>query len=357
VRTSATRNLAAQRLRSQHLAKPDFGSAADVVRWFGAVQAQDFLGAMYAIGLRMRSATESSVEQSVRDGSIVRTWPMRGTLHFVPPEDARWMLKLSEERQIARARPYRERAGVTPEILRGAGRVLEQVLRDGRTMTRAEVYHELDAARLDSGGGRGFYYLKYWAQRGLICLGPRRGKQHTVALLEHWAPRSRKLGRDEGLAELATRYFTSHGPASTQDFAWWGGLGASEARRAVESVRQKLLSESVGGRDYWMTSEAIPAARRRGKAHLLPAYDEFTVAYADRGAVIAAAHLRKAGFGIGPVIIIDGRIVGGWKRRLAKAVVVDLKFLEKPAAGQTSAAAQATRRYAEFIGLPLRRAG
>lgn len=346
-------DLATQRLHSQHLLKPDFRAPADVVRWFGAVQAQDFPGSLYGIGLRVARANERFIEEAVQAGSILRTWPMRGTIHFVPPEDALWMIKLLAGRQNVRAQNQYRKSGLTPAIFRRAAGVLEKSLRDGAQLTRGEIYRSLDAAGIPTTGtDRGFYILAYWAQAGLICLGPRRGKQQTIVLLEEWAPKPRTLSGDEALAELASRYFISHGPATIQDFAWWTGLTMGEARTGLQAVQSKIPAQTIDGRTYWGGPTSKLPQVPGPNVYLLPPYDEFTVAYTDRSAFVDPAVARKAGYGIGPTIIIDGRMAGTWKRtRAADSVTIEFDLLEQLGRKQHAALIRAAQRYADFVDL------
>jgi hypothetical protein len=45
----------------------------------GAVQAQDFAAARWALGLRMHKATATDIERAFNDGTILRTHVMRPT--------------------------------------------------------------------------------------------------------------------------------------------------------------------------------------------------------------------------------------------------------------------------------------
>ncbi len=349
-------DIAAQRLNSHHLSHPDFGSPADVVRWFGAVQAQDYFGSLYAIGLRLPEATEATIEKAVADRAIVRTWPMRGTLHYVPAEDARWMLPLLAQRRIPKNRNIYRRAGLTEADFEKARKVLVKVLDGGKLLTRNDVYKALTAARIKTEPEqRGLHILGYWAQMGLICLGSRVGKQTTVTLLEDWVPAGRMLKGDEALADLARRYFTSHGPATLADCAWWSGLNAAEARKGLQAIRLQLAPLTVDGRTYWSGQAAEVPGATGPSVHLLPAWDEFSVAYKDRRDLVDPALGKEVGYGLGPSIISEGRMVGRWKRTLEKdAAVVELDLIKKLDKKQKAGLEKAALRYGAFIGLPVK---
>ena len=242
-------DIATLRLHNQRLSHTDLTTPADVVRWFGAIQAQDLPGALYAIGLRMPSATEAMVEQAIADKSIVRSWPMRGTIHFMPAEDARWMIKLLAHHLDAKVANNYRKAGLGADVLLRAGEILTKELQGGAQLTRSELYAALNATGIKTGaqGGeqRGMHIIVHWARAGLICITPRHAKQQTFALLDEWIPSGRDLTGDGALAELAMRYFMSHGPATVNDFAWWSGLSMTEARRGLQQVAHNFEHESM----------------------------------------------------------------------------------------------------------------
>jgi hypothetical protein len=343
--------IAGTRLANQGIARPDARSAAEVVRRLGAVQAQDYLNSLWGIGLRMMGGSESAVEQAVARGEIVRSWPMRGTIHFMAAEDARWMLALLARRQNGKIAGVYRRVGLTAESFALAGKTLARVLAGGQHLTRSELYAFLTGEGIETAGEqRGLLILHYWAQEGLICLGPRRGKQATYALLEEWVPSGRQIEGEEALAELARRYFTGHGPATLRDFIWWSGLTLTEARRGLEAVRSQLAVEQVEEREYWSGSggPAHPAAG----AHLLPPFDEFSVGYNDRSAFAGPDFARQAQLVLGPILLVDGRLAGSWRRTLGKrAVTVELRPLTPPDARVRAALAAAAERYARFLEL------
>ena len=343
------------RLNKQGIGLSRFKNPADVVRWFGAVQAQDYLGSLWALGLRLRGSKEVEVEHAVADRSIVRTWPLRGTLHFVAAEDVRWMLGLLGARTIARAAGRCRQLGLDEATFTRSRRVLQRALR-GRQLTRTELADALERGGVATGGQRLIHLLNRSALEGLTCYAARRGKQFTFALLDEWAPSDRSLTRDEALAELAVRYFGSHGPATLRDFVWWSSLTTNDARAGLESIRPRLLNEVIDGRTYWLTSSTPPVEEGKSAAHLLPAFDEYTVAYKDRGAILHPSHTRltnAAGAVLGPTVILDGQAVGTWKRTLKReSVVIETSLWKTLKRDERHALDAAAQRYGEFLGLP-----
>jgi hypothetical protein len=346
-------NLPHHRLHSQCIAATTFDDPAGPVRWLGAIQAQDYLGSLWAIGLRARNATEASVERAIAERAIVRTWPMRGTLHFVAADDAHWMLELLAARAVAASAGRLEREYGLDEKLVGRSReVVGRALEGGRRLTRDAMYRTLERARISAAGGRGLHITWRLAHDRLICFGPREGRQQTFVLLDEWVPRSKRLARDEALAELARRYFTSHGPATVQDFAWWSGLLLSDATDGLDMASGDLVSTDFAGKRYW-ASPSTKAYRSSARAFLLPAFDEYSVAYRDRSALVGSARARPAG-GLDllrPAIVVDGHVVGTWTRTLGRdSVTCEVSPFTKLGTTARRAVAAATRRYAAFLG-------
>jgi hypothetical protein len=344
-----------QRLRTQRLAGAGFGAPADVVRWFGAVQAQDYPGALWAVGMRTSGVTEADVEQAVTARTIVRTWPLRGTLHFVAPEDVRWMMKFLAPRMIERAALRFKQLELDARTFARSAAVFVKALEGGRQLSRPRLYGLLERARIRTGDSRGLHILWRCAHDGLICFGAREARQHTFALLEEWVPRAETLNRDEALAELARRYFTSHGPATLKDFGWWSGLSAGDARFGLELARPRLHTATIEGVEHWH-GEPTRGSAPPGHAVLLPPYDEYTVAYQDRRAALDPKHAAAARHGIfSPTILLDGHIAGTWTRRLTRdGVAIALQPFGRLSGGQARAAEAAVARYGRFIGRPAR---
>lgn len=351
-------DIARCRLFNQRIAGTAFDKPGEVVEWLGAVQAQDYLGALWAVGLRARGATEADIERALADRTIVRTWPMRGTLHFVTAADVRWMLKLLTPRIITgSARRLKQQFDLDDATFARSKEVFARALQGGKQLTRDALYQALEAAQISTAGQRGLHILWRVAQEGLICFGAREGKQHTFALLDEWAPNAKSMERDEALAELARRYFTSHGPATLQDFVWWSGLRTADAQAGLDMVKAHFVREVVDDRTYWFPQHMPAATDTSPTAYLLPSYDEYMVGYKDRSAALdpKQANYASSGYGIfNPIIIIDGRATGTWKRAFKKGTVVITPHLFNALTNdERRAVATAAARYGAFLELPV----
>jgi hypothetical protein len=176
--------------------------------------------------------------------------------------------------------------------------------------------------------------------------------------LEAWAPQPRQLDGEAALAELARRYFVSHGPATVHDFAWWAGLPMGEARAGLDGAKADLLSETFAGKDYWLGGDAHPLSTETPAGFALPGFDEYLLGYTDRSAVLDPAHASQVcpgGNGVFfPMIVHDGQIVGTWKRTLKKGTVVITRTpFTALSDAQAEAFEMAARRYADFLELPV----
>ena len=343
--------VARQRLLNQHACGDPLPTPRDVVRHLGAVQSQDYRGGLWAVGLRSKGANESTVEKALEDRSILRTWPMRGTLHFVAAEDAPWMLRLLAPRVVASLRGRYQQLELEPAVFLRARKAFEKALRGGGQLTRDEMYGLLRSARITPEGQRGIHILQRLAQDGVLCFGPRKGKQQTFVLLDEWIPVGKQRPRGEALAELALRYFRGHGPATAQDFAWWTGLTLAEAKSGVDAAAAMLGRDSFGGRHYWGPQTEPAIARLKPTALLLPPFDEILVAYRDRGASLDPAHSRHLKSLLSPTIAFQGRIVGTWTRARGKhGVTIEPRFFSDRSERDLSAIRSAARRYGAFIG-------
>ena len=286
---------------------------------------------------------------------------MRGTLHLVTAEDLRWMLKFLAPRVIQRSAGLYRQAGLDSKVLAKSGKLLSTALKGEAQLTRNEIYAVLERARISTSEQRGLHILGYLAQTGLICFGPRKGKQQTFVLVDEWLPLSEIPAKEEALATLALTYFRSHGPATIHDFCWWSGLTIVEGRKAVHSIKSKLAQEFIGGNTQYILPSKQPQ-KTPGQAFLLPSYDEYFVAYKDRSAVLdpkLSSSIKQLGNGIfTSPIVINGLMAGYWKRRLVKdTIMVETNTLSPMKKSTIDSIEAAARRYGKFLQMPVAVAG
>jgi hypothetical protein len=341
--------IADQRLRNQRITRPASSSPEDIVAWMGAVQAQEYGPAKWALGLRAgQGVTEAAVERAIVEGRILRTHVLRPTWHFVTAQDIRWMLELTGPQVHRRMASYDVQLGLTPSVMTRALGVLERALGDGGHLTRAELGAELERAGLPGKRSELAHIMMHAELEGVICSGGRRGKQFTYAHLEQRAPAGRKIPRDEALAELTTRYLRSHGPATIRDFVWWSGLNTADAKRGVEMSGAK--SREVDGLKYWSLGRSMthgPAATTA--VQLLPIYDEYLVAYRDLEAVPRPAYLLGS---FQHSLVIGGDVAGTWRVVPGRAgVTIDVTPHRRLAAMERRTLKREAMRYERFLGL------
>jgi hypothetical protein len=349
-------DLLAQRLHHQKLLDSALTSPADVVAWLGAVQAQDFPAAKWALSLRVRGGLQDlDVEQAFNDGAILRTHVLRPTWHFVSPADIRWMLRLSGPRVHAVSAYYYRQAGLDARVFDRSCAMLQRALDGGRFLTRAELAVHLRRAKVPADGLKLASIMMHAELEGIVCSGPRRGKQFTYALLDERAPKQGPaFDRDRALAELVSRYFRSHGPATLRDFVWWSGLTVKDARTGIANAASALVKSTSDGQVYWGAGETSAAAVKGSRVFLLSNYDEYLIAYKDRGPVVEAGRaanlVARTNGGFTHHLIIDGRLAGGWRRALKGHVVAIEVAPYKPLTpSQKGAVAAAADHYGEFL--------
>jgi hypothetical protein len=344
------------RLRNQGFAAILFKDVKDIVTRFGAVQAQDYAGAKWALGQRLKDATDSMLNQAFNDGSIVRTHLMRPTWHFVSPEDIRWLLKLTAARVHAFNSFMYRNLDLDRATLRKSYAALEKALQGNKQLTRSELAAALENAKVNAEGLRVTYIMMSAELDGIICSGARRGKQFTYALLEERAPQANALTRDESLAELTRRYFTTRGPATVDDFAWWSGLTVSDAKRGVEMIQPRLENEAVNGQTYWFIESKSSVKIKSPTIHLLPNYDEYFIGFKDRsafGEVMRQTDRKSDDPSLfAHIIFLDGQVIGGWKRTLNKnSVTVEIKPIIPLSTPEREEIDDAAKRFGKFLGL------
>jgi hypothetical protein len=346
--------LVRKRLSNQGIANKKFASPEEVVKWLGAVQAQDYAGGKWTIGLRS-GFMEAEIEAAINEGRIVRTWPMRGTLHFVASEDLRWMLSLGRKHMYISPRQYKQYE-VDEKLLSRCYKILLQELTVNRSLTREEIADYFRRKKIETDTIRLSMILYRASLEELICFGAKRGKQFTFVLLDQWIADTRPVGVDDALKILTTRYFLSHGPAQIKDFMWWSGMNKTEAVHAMEMVKDELESDTCHGETFWLAKELTEHAKSTS-VYLLPQFDEYLIGYSNRSAILTDEQREKISTGNGlfsNTIIHNGIVIGTWKKEIKK----NLLTMEVQAFTNFNNSAMkkietAKKAYASYLQLPL----
>lgn len=349
--TASQSSIAEQRLQNQRITRPGSRGPENVVAWLGAVQAQEYGPAKWGLALRSPpGTTDAAIERAIEQGRILRTHILRPTWHFVAPGDIRWMLELTAPQVHRRMSTYDRQLGLQADVMTRATGIFERAIGDNGCLTRRELGAHLQRAGLPSGSMELAHIAMHAELEGVICSGPRRGKQTTYALLADRAPTARRLQRDEALARLTRRYFRSHGPATIRDFVWWSGLTTADVRRGLEMNRGRR--REVDGLTYWTVGhESGNSPRSNAILHLLPIYDEYLVAYRDHRAVPRPAYALG---NFQHALVIGGRVAGTWRTTLDPAgIAVDVQALRRLTPVERRALAQAVTHYRRFLGIPV----
>ncbi len=352
-------DITGRRLAGQHLTKPKLTDPVEIVRRLGAVQAQDYAGGKWGVGLRGKGVTDAVVERALDAGTIVRTHVLRPTWHMMAASDARWILALSGPRVHAANAHYVRKMGLDDATFTRSANMITKALEGGKHLTREELGAALQRAGIEIGPPQRLAYLMMHAElNALITSGPRRGKQFTYALFDERVPPSAPIDRDEALAELARRFFTTRGPATLDDFSWWSGLTKADAKKALSILGAELEQYAVDDTEYWFGDVSVPRASSAPSVHLLPNYDEYFIGFADRSAILDVVK----GFSLMPgdprftahVVVMNGQLIGGWKRtQKPKTLIVASSLVRRLKPDERRALASAAERYGEFLGLPV----
>lgn len=341
------------RILSQQLYTTQFDQPKDLVKWMGAMQAQEYNMSKWAIGARLKSGTLQQVEESLRRGEIIRTHIMRPTWHFVPAEDLRWMSQLSGHRVKNAYDSYAKKFGIPESTHTKCSKLLERILRDHNHLTKQEISDELNRAGVLHDPNIAHYFINRAEAMGQICSGIDKNKKSTYALLDERIPPTKELYKDEALAELARRYFRSHSPASMQDFLWWSGLTITETRQAIHLISDELHKEQFDSQELFIHQTWVDHKPCDDVLHFLPSFDEYLISYKDRSAALDPKHYAKAFNNFGtfyPVILHNGKIIGNWEKVTKKGgLTIVPTFFEKKTKVEKKLLKEAEARYLSYL--------
>jgi hypothetical protein len=338
-------------MEAQLLQKTKRLLAEEVVAYLGGIQAQDYAGAQWSIGIRLSDAKKDDIERATTEEKIIRTWAYRGTLHFLAAADVSWILGLLAPVLIAaNQRRYRQ-LELNETTFSKSHRLIRGILeRRGEPLARSEICAQLEQNDISTQGQRVHYLLQRAALEGLICLGPNRGRESTYRLLSTEGDSSPAVEVSRAPTALVQRYFSSHGPATIQDFCWWTGLPTAVAREALHNVTflQQIVS---GGKELWAGRNQLQGAT--ASALLLPSFDEYLLGYRDRSTALDPAFRKKVNAGGGmmkPVIVLNGKVVGIWKQsKRQDRIQIFVTPFRDLREGEYRAIKQAAERYSRFL--------
>ena len=304
------------RLVNQHVSHPGHKAAEVVVGEMVAIQAQDFIMAEWAIGIRLHNPTNKTIETALNNAEIIRTHLMRPTWHIVSSKDIYWLLELTAPQIKSSLRARHKELEINEQVIKKSKKIIENSLQRDNHLNREELISKLENSKIKTKNNRASHIFLMLELDGLICSGITKGKKQTYALLEERVPAKKFLYKDEALAELAKKYYTSHGPATLYDFAWWSGLSMRDSRNALEMNKENFISETFKSKTFWFKDSPEIKQKMNNNIYLLPAYDEFIISYKDRSAAVKQEDISWAVSSNGifrPVIVYKGTVIGLWK--------------------------------------------
>jgi DNA glycosylase AlkZ-like len=347
--------VAVQRLHNQQLLHSRIGTPGELMAKLVVVQGQDYAGGKWGMGLRLPKSTDLEVEQAIAEKTIVRTWALRGTLHFVAAADLRWLLALIAPRIIAQNASMYRKLELDERTLARSNAALAKALDGGKQLNRTQLLASLEKSGISTKGLRAVHMLQRASLDALICQTVTVRGNPTYIELDRLKTRV-KMRRSQALAELATRYFASRSPATLQDFVWWSGLSPADARAGLESIKSQLTQKSIGGQTYWLCHIVRMRSTPAPTAYFLPGYDEYLFSYKDRSDSIEPRHVKKmtAANGFLSTVMLDGKVVGTWKRTFQNgSALIETNLFDPPAPATHRMLTVAAERYGQFIGMPV----
>ncbi len=330
-------------------------SVKGIVSWLGAMQGQDFPGAKWAVGLRLKGSSDIDIEDAIAKREIVRTWTIRGTLHLVAADDIYWMTQLVAPKVIKASAGRRKQLELDEKTISKSHQLIVKGLEGGKTLTRSEIRQILTDHNIASNEFRLDHILQYAVMNQLISGGPRRGKEHTVVYLPDWIPATNIIPREEALGDLAKKFFFSHGPATIPDYAWWSGLSLIDCRTGLEMIKNQLVGETVEGQTFWM-SKNRPGLKSDvpESVFLLPGFDEYMLGYKDRTIVVDPKYMNRIATNNGlfaATIVVNGIVEGTWRRTfIKKDVVIELYPFKRFNKDNKDAVKQEALKFGQFLG-------
>lgn len=345
--------ITALRLANQHITGKHCNTPKEIVGWMGAMQAQDFSMAKWAVGVRRPGSTEHEIEAAINQGEILRTHVLRPTWHFVSADDIRWMLELTATRISSGMKSRHHHLGLTPALVTRSLNVIEKSLSDGVHKPRETLIAELKGAGIPTDENRASHLLLRAELDGLICSGEIEAGKPKYALLDERVRKKDKITREEALARLARIYFSSRGPATIQDFCWWSGLPGKDGQLAVELVKSEIMAEKIDGLIYRFAAPASMPKEDTAAIILLPAYDEYLIGYTDRSAALPDEAFQKVVSNNGifrPILVVCGRVAGVWKRAMKKEkVILEVELFDASPGIQGDRIEKAAYFYGRFL--------
>lgn len=347
------KDIAHIRLINQQIAAKTYQNPKSILNYMGAMQAQDYHMAKWAIGSRIHKSTNKQIEDAINKGEIIRTHVLRPTWHFVSSDNIHWMLQLTAPQIKSTLKSRHKELELTDTILTKSNTIIEKALMGNKHLTREELKDTLTKTKIATDNNR-LSHLLFWAElNSLICSGVIKENKQTYALLEERIPKTKKYGREESLKKLAHLYFSSHGPATLHDFVWWSGLSVTEARLALEMIKHNCVSQTIDAKTYWFLKNSSVPSQESSSVYLLPAFDEFIISYRDRSATLTIADHNKAVSNNGifrPTIVINGSVTGLWKRTEKKEkLLIETAFFRAHTKAEKNLIEEAAETIGQFL--------
>lgn len=345
----------------RHLLDPvGSSSVADVVRRLGAVLSMDEALAELAVRTRRTTSRPGELADALADGSVIKAFAFRGSMHYLSPEEGGIYLALRSAGRQWELPSWVEYYRLTPSDWPGFRAAVREALSNGpltiselgEVVTRHRTYRHLKPV-FDEGAGT---LIKPLTWQGDMSLGPPRDRQHTFQRLD-LNPRWMGIPHlDDAGPRAITAYLRTYGPATFDHIHYWLGNGLSAGRKRLDSwisgLRDQLAAVDVEGTTAYVVREDVDrlcAARPSKAVRFLPGHDQWVMGVGTKDVHVTPRSRREPVTRKANVVTAGGVVCGTWVRKGDALAVMWLDERPRP----TKAIEQETARLSGLLGRDL----
>ena len=359
--TATWKQALAWRLERQLLDPVGSASVSQVVRRLGAVLSMDESLAELAVRTRRTTSRPGELAKALVDGSVIKAFAFRGSMHYLSPEDGGIYLALRSAGRQWELPSWVEYYRLAPQDWPDFRAVVRDALSDG-PLTIAELGTVLTGRRayrhlrpvFDEGAGT---LVKPLTWQGDMSFGPPRDGQHTFQRLDT-NPRWRGIpDLDDAGPRAVTAYLRAYGPATLDHLHYWLGNGLSAGRKRLDSwvsgLGDRLVAVDVQGTTTFVVREdvdSLVASRPSDAVRFLPGHDQWVMGPGTKDVQVTPPSRRDAMTRKANPVVVGGVVRGTWARKGDELAVTWLDEQRRP----DRAIEQEAARLAGILGSNLR---
>ena len=314
------------RMQSHLLSNPkNINDNSWLIQHYGCIQAQDTNQAHRCIASRLKWCIHSDIAKAINNKEIIRSRPMRGTLHYVDPSCIHWILNLCASKTLSWFKKRREFLGISEQDAESSLNIIDSALRGWNILTRSQLWHILQESGIPMHTQWLYHLTCYAATKKLICFWPKDGKEDTFVLLNEWIPKSHTITYDEQLAQLTRMYIRSHGPCTSDDLHRRCGLWKNICKQAINSILSELCTIEYNDKEYYYYDQWFTIDDKHVSPWLLLwGFDEYFLWYKERSFITNKEYISQyytKNWIFFPLIVYRGKIIGTRNRQIKRSSI------------------------------------